>query len=261
MNLKEAIELIQETAINATNVCFADVPGDPRRSLLVQGAHREFVPKLPAVRNHKLAELSELCRYVNEFSGSGETVDPVVWHSRDAIVVVLDDADRRDVVTLPLFFTAAWQWCAAVAAAPKRYDSRAFLTLLKTTLADVVDPEQLHNLQTALRDVKFIKRDEASTDVAMKGREALGRSIEQQCTGGDKVPDLLTVTTEIYRNAVIPVESVQVAFDVSIDFENQQFVITAIGDRIANAVDGLQQLIGAHIRTETSLDAVYYGTP
>lgn len=256
---EETVKLIQETAVSAAGAALLDIPGDPRGKYLVIDGKADRIEIPPALRAHKVCDLGELCRYLVEGKADGDSL-AVVWHSPRQVVAILNDYDRRDRLTLDLEYTAAWGWIMAAAAQPAKLSPKEFLTLLRTKLAECVDPGALLTWQNALRNVRL--KSSRSTDMQTdRGLEKLGREIEEQCVGADAIPETLELTASIYRNAGMCPVAADVAFDVSIDYGAAAFVLTAIGDRVANAVDGAQEEIGAFIRANAKLDAVFYGNP
>jgi hypothetical protein len=263
---EDALELIQRTAVQAAGASILPVPGDERLAYLVNCGQCSPLELPPKPRAHAVNKLDEFCRFVSDYEKriaagkltAEESGGVVVFHGPGSVVAILHDADRRDRVSLKLAATAAWEWISAAERSPPKLAPKDFLTLLRTKLADCVAADALHDWQVALRNVRLTKRTTADSTID-RGLERLGKEIQNECAGIEAVPETLVVKTEIYRNvATVPVE---IAFDVSIDFDNCVFVLTVIGDRVANAVDGAQESIGEQIRVATGLDSVFHGTP
>ncbi|MGC3968913.1 MAG: hypothetical protein QM775_16550 [Pirellulales bacterium] len=261
------LRTIQETAVRAAGASILSIPGNDRLAFVVQDGKRELIPLPAAVRKHTLDDLDELCRFVVDYAKRVDAKEAnkdlggvVVFHSPTQVVAVLHDADRRDRATLTLARTGAWVWIEQAAKSPPKLTAKEFLLLLRTTLADRVEPDALHAWQVALRNVRLTTR--ATTDATTShGLEKLGKEIEQQCAGAESIPEQLTVTAAVYRNVGNAETAAVVTFDVSIDFEAGKFVLTAIGDRVADAVDAAQVIVGDYIRDQAKLAAVFHGTP
>lgn len=258
----ETLRELQSKAVAAARGEIVTIPGNAREAFFVHNGTATPIGLPPALRQHEVCELDELCRYVKDrIATPGD--DPksiVVWHGRDEVVVILDDADRRDRVTLGLAKTNAWEWVEACDHTRPRLDAKEFLTLLKTTLDECVDPAALHDWQVALRNVR-LTRKVASEQTTERGLEKLGREIQNECAGADAVPQVLMVSAAVYRNCGEVDVVADVTFDVSIDFDAGKFVLNPIGDRIANAVDACQHGIGEYVREKTGLQSVFHGTP
>jgi hypothetical protein len=256
--LSEALQVIQATAVLAADPKVVRIPGDERNAYIYKNG--DLLPvKIPAaLRKHTARDLGELCRYLARPKWWEAPV--VVWHSAGEVVAILDDDDRRDRLTLPLEKSRAWLWVEQAAERSPKLTPKEFLTLLRTKLAECVEPGELLRWQTALRNVRLSSRSSTTIDND-KGLEKLGREIEQSCAGAEQIPDTLNVVTSIYRNAGVCETAADVSFDVSIDYDAGAFVLTQIGDAVANAIDGAHETIGDFIRANAKLDAVFYGNP
>lgn len=261
----DALRLIQETAVNAAGVSIVRIEGEPRRVFIdSNGKFEKYDLPAPTIK----AEVVEVDDLIRLAIADGVPKPRSLWHHYESVVLVLDDSDRRDTVKMPLPKTNLFQWLERTTTQPQRVDQRTFLTLLKQELAEAVSEMQLIEFVSVLQAIKFRKSDETDSDLSRRGTEGLGRKIEQECTGADKLPEFLEIKAQIYRN-LPEIEPAVVKVYVSIDFEKQQFVLTPCGDRVAEAVDGAQAILGDILRERIAKAArkdgqpiqVYFGKP
>ena len=126
---------------------------------------------------------------------TGEVPALVVWHEEVRVLLMLDDADRRDSVTFPLTQSAAWNRLTQIQAGGKSFEQKAFIRLLKNEFmcseAAVMVFRKIN--------FKFIQQAEGEVS---RGKESLGRNIEQQVkTGNADLPEEIVVEVPIYASA------------------------------------------------------------
>lgn len=249
---EEAIRLIQDTAVNAAEAHVTTIPGDNRRVIVSMNGTKEFVHLLPADRKHTINRLEDLAQLAQGCDAA------TLWHDARAVTLLFDHDDRRDRATMPLERTAVFLWLESIAGGAK-VDQKQFIALLRTKLADAVSLEQSTAFLAVLQRIRFRRTDETSADVG-KGREALGRSVEEECSGADQLPDEMLVTTQVYRN-VEGLSAAKVRVFVQIDYQEQRFCLTPVGDAVALAIDGTQAELGAKLVQLAEGVGVYHGTP
>lgn len=256
MITEEALQLLQTTAVDAAHLRVSPIPGDPRNVLVSSATEYDVRPIPPADRKHTVNALPDLVALAVDNPGKQSRS---IWHSSRAVVLLFDHDDRRDTATMPLERTTVFAWLEEIGKGVK-VDQRTFVSLLKTKLADAISLQDATTFLAVLKRITFKRTATTDSDLE-KGREALGRSIEDQCSGADQLPDELTVTTPVYRN-VEGLTAATVKLFVSVDHEEQRFTLTPIGDAVPLAVDGTQQQLGEHLAEEvTGAATVIHGTP
>lgn len=259
------LQSIQDTAVKAAGARIVKIDGEPRKVLIESNGQYKEYDLPPPILKATVLEIDDLIRLA---IADGVPQPRSVWHHYESIVLVLDDEDRRDTVTMPLPKTELFQWVERCAKAPDRLDQRAFLLLLKRELEYVVTPEQMLDFVAVLQAIKFRRSDQTEADLSKRGTEGLGRQIEKECTGADKLPEYLTVQVPVYRNAP-EVPPAEINIFVTIDFDKEQFVLSPSPDRVAQSLDGAQMILGDMLRQRIEKDApkdgqkisVYFGKP
>ena len=191
MNLdKDTLNLLQQTAVKAAGAQM--VAGlNPRRQVLVVNGEMEMLEIPPAIREHQMASLEDLILFAGRIADE-EKSNPVVYHSQDRVVLVIDDADRRDQVIFHLHYSR--EFAALVGLSETCvFDQRQFLRLLRLVLN--VDAATV----ALFRRLDWKVTNESRGEV-LHGRESLGRSVEAAVQGSAEVPDELPVAVPIYDN-------------------------------------------------------------
>lgn len=261
----ETLNKIQATAVQAAGARIVKIDGESRKVLIdANGVTKEYELPAPTIKA-EVRDLEDLIRFA---TADGVPEPRSIWHSYDQVTLLLDDTDRRDTVTMPLPKTSLFLWLLRSGNESNRFTQRELLAFFKTELAEAVTEEQKLDFVSVLQSIKFRKADETDSDLSKRGTEGLGRKIENECTGADKLPEFLNVTTSLYRN-VKEVPPVTFPVYVSIDFENQQFVLKPVSDTLETAIDGAQLILGEAIRSKIRSDKpadgqdikVYFGKP
>lgn len=255
----DTLQTIQTTAVKAAGLSIVPIPGDPRNVLVhANGACTELrLP--PPDRKHRVFALDDLVSLAKKCqSPSGGAL----WHNAASVTAIFDGCDRRDCAVLALSNAAVWGWIMAM---PSKLDQKAFLRALKTTLADSVDKAEAVQFIAALSVLRFSERQEIAADSGTRGREGLSRSIEQECSAANELPELLHVTTTINRE-LPELPAVTIPIHVEIDYGAKLFVLTPVGDSVVYALRAHQEALGFLIAEKLAADPasdipVYFGEP
>lgn len=254
MNLKESLQLIQETAIKAAEAKIVRIPGDERQAYIDVGGSLTKVELPPPSIKYAVSEFDDL---VSLATGHGEVA--TLWHNESAIVLLLDAADRRDRATMTLTPTGVWKWLKSLRSDGAKFNQRDLIRFVRTTLDGALEPGAAETLLSSLRAVTFRRSDSASAEIE-RGKNTLGKSVEESCTGIDKLPENINVKVQAYANVDgLPEASVSLLIDV--DFDSQSFALIPIGDAVAIAEKTVQRAIGLKLNDEANGVAVYAGTP
>lgn len=114
--IAEAIGRIEDLVKKANGLQIVHVPGEPAHLYWAAlGNEMKRVHANPAPRNHKVHDIKSLADMVLRFAGKhaysegepNETLSVSIWYSREGIVALLDDDDRRDRITHPIKLSAA----------------------------------------------------------------------------------------------------------------------------------------------------------
>jgi len=185
-----AIEAIQKPVREAEQltkaVAILDSP-DPRKKFLVQSGKHEEIAVPPPFRKHLVGSLTDLISYAEKHPKG------VVWHSHSAVVLLLDDEDRRDSVVFPLDISDAWKKLKELDAEMTPLSQRDFVRLLRFYLG--ASPATV----TTFRKLTFQSQVNAVGEI-QKTKESLGRSIEAEVQGTSDLPEELIFNVPIYEN-------------------------------------------------------------
>jgi hypothetical protein len=244
---EKTLALIQDTAVKSKEAIRLDLD-DPRTAFIQHGDEiKQFVVP-PPVRRHTLHSLSDLIAYAQ----SDAATKPVVWHGPDGVVLVMDDSDRRDLVTFPLTFSARYQRLRQLAADKPSFDQSRFVRLLRIELG----------LDNAAVVSKFRKLDWENGDKAagrvQHGDMRLSKEVVAKVQGVDELPEEIRVPIPVYNQAGERQEYEMVCA-VEIDTVNRAFQLIPLPDEIERVLDLAQDDIRKRLTGE--LETVYYGEP
>jgi hypothetical protein len=254
----ETLELIQQTAKQAqAPVVVESLNTDGRTAYVQQGGEIKQFPLPAKPRDHRVGSLADLIL----FAQREDNKSPIVWHGVECVVLVTNDADRRDSVTLPLTLSERFKTLQMLAEEKPALTQVEFIRLLRVDLG----------LDNTAVVAKFRKLDwsngaEANGDI-QHGSAKLGKSIAAKVQGIDALPDELPVEVPVYqqtgeRQAYI------VQCLIEIDTLNQRFQLIPKADELERVVDlaqaGIHERLNVALNSDAATDAnvpVYYGTP
>ncbi len=258
---KETLELIQETAQKAQKAQLLDIRGDGRTAYVQLDGKLQMVPIEPAPRNHLVCSLADLLAFA-ERCRDDDTADPVVWPANDEVVLIINDADRRDRVTFSLEqsepFEALWTLRKS---RPTPLDLRSFIRLLRITLG--LDNQRVVD---QFRKLEWKLQDGTSAEV-QHTKESMGKAIMAEVQGVDDLPDELVVQVPVYRDAGerTPID---IACAIEIDARNQTLELMPLPGEVERALQLAQADIQGRLMSalppaenEASDVPVYYGSP
>lgn len=189
MNLKESIELIQQTAVQAAGPQRIFQSEDKRHATyLIDGKPQVFDLGVPP-RSQEVTTLDDLIRFANDHPDDGISS---VWHNESAVTLLLDDDDRRERVVFPLVPSEEIQRLRSACLEP-RYTQRAFVDLLYRILR--IDDATV--LPFRRLDFKVVS---AAAGEVEHGKDRLGRSVASEVTGTSEIPEQLTVSVPLYES-------------------------------------------------------------
>ncbi len=252
MIAKDAVELIQGTAVKAASASVLLIPGDDSRAVLVSNGTKEFIDLPPKRRDHEAHDLDSLCRFVDDHLDDEQW--SAVWHNDSAVTAVVNDDDRRDVMTFGLQKSKAF---TAIGILQQRFLTQAELVrLLRVDLAGCVDPL----LVTTIRTLNFRRNDATNADLQHQ-KQSLGRAVEASVSGASDLPETFDIKCEIYGNVETGIQTFPIVLEVN--FEQQNFKLTPMGDCLTKNLQAAQNAIAEEIdeRLGEKRVFVYFGAP
>ena len=254
---KETIELIQQTACDAQAArLLPELSGDGRKAFVQQGNQIKEFPIPPVNRCHQVHSLLNLILYARD----ADNPAPIVWHGTDQVVLLTDDADRRDAVGFPLTLSTRFETLKKLAAEKPVFDHAQFIRLLRIDLG-------LDNIAVVakFRRLNWSVANDGTSDL-QHGADKMGKAIAARVQGVDELPDALDVEVPVYQQTGER-QVYKVKCAIEIDTLNQQLQLVPLPDELERVMDLAQASI--HDRLIVALGPiddqkvipVYYGTP
>jgi hypothetical protein len=250
---RDTLELVQSTACDAEKAdVIAELNSDGRTAYVKLGKEIKTFVLPPAVRKHTVHSLDDLIAYATK---DGNTA-PVVWHGGKGATLLLDDADRRDVVVFPLTESRRFAKLRELVAAKPFLDQTAFVRLLRVELG--MDNELVVK---QFRKLSF-KMDRGGEGEVNQGLNRLSKSVVAEVRGVDDLPDELSVEVPVYQQSGER-QPYLVKCAIEIDSVNERFQLIPLPDELERVVDLAQASIRGRLETAVADKKipVYYGEP
>ena len=267
MITKEAVELIQQTAVKAAGVAaeIMTAPGEPAGVYYVRddSGTLERVEALLAER-FDAEDLDSLVRVVKDYGPAG-----VVYYSPGANKGVSPGASVVGLFRARSRVTLAAKHSEPFAKLQKWSQSEGgvLLTqvelygLLRTTFHGTLPTEV--NLIEAIRRVDIKKVQEASGTVDRKG-VSMSRSLIAEASGADRLPETFALFVPVYEGPIAV--GARVLCGLDIDAQRESFRVTVLPGQIDAAFGHAAEVIADGLATamaaaEVTGVPVYRGSP
>lgn len=255
--LKELYVALCETAVKACAPQCAKV--DPTEMMAVKGADGkvEFIGGLPSKRKHKASDLPTLVAFAERFSGKS-----AIWYSRSAVVCLIDDGDRRDIVTLPFGLSVPMTRLFELQTSRPHIGQRELIFSMRTTFDGCLG--ECPTFIDALRNVKSEKVATGATKIE-RGKSSLGKEIRAEVSGVENVPDYVTLTVPAFEQQIgtgsYPVRCV-VEVNETQDPPTFQLFPTPgqLESALVAAEESIVKMLAAMLGKDSKIP-VYYGQP
>lgn len=248
---KEAIETLADLAVKAKAPKIIRDAAEPAHHYWTVDGMGNMKKEIaaPHPRDHKAQDLESVVDFCN-VEGSR------IWYSRNGVIGLIVDEERRDKVSLKLTYTPQLLTLLDIERQKyPEYDQKSFLKLLRIALHDCLGSAP--DLVDSIRAVKFELNSEAQGRVGHK-EESLGRSMKAKLTGDTDVPEFVELTVPIFANLPGKHERVKCAIDISL--EKQQFRLIPLPGELENALR--EGEAGVHDRIRQQFEgSVLYGEP
>ena len=180
----------------------------------------------PAVRAAQLCGFDDLVAAASDLQIAAR---PEVYVSAAGIAVLLDRADRREAITVPLAPSKRWQLVESLQQ-PKVMQPKDAVKMLRL---DLHGGNVAHVIQ-ALSRIDFTRSSAGRTNVE-HGRESLGRSVEAAVQQAESVPQQFTLAVPVWSTAGFSRFGVQVEFGLFLDLEAQAVELRVLADEVERA--------------------------
>jgi hypothetical protein len=239
----------------------SEVPSDGRTvTIEYEGKLTEHrVP--PPLRKHKVESVEDLVEaakvWGTQSDGPEHGAGTVIWIDGNQVVLVPDDSDRRESITLPLTKSAVFLKLEALGKGNGVMDQATLVRLLRRELRKANEQSVI---LAAVRRIKWRSSDSGHASIS-HGNESLGRTIESEVSGASDIPETLTVPTNVFKNPGEEDVQFTVGLDLEIDTGNQRFLLSPMPDEIELAIAFALRSIRDRITKELPDVAVFFGTP
>lgn len=227
--IKEALDLLFTKAneqADARSAKKLDFLSDPLVTRFEFGRQIVEHNVAPPLRWHFVDSVLDLCVAANKWATNG-----TVWLGEDEVVLIVDDADRRERVTLPLVKSHVFQAVEELENTPFR-DQPSLIRLLRREFRK---SPQATTLLASIRQIKFRRGESGHSDL-QHGNESMGRTIEEEVTGAADILDELMLPLSVYANPGERETVVSVAFTLDIDVQGKRFAVKPQPDEVSMAV-------------------------
>jgi hypothetical protein len=255
----ETLELLQSTAQKAQKPETIEIPGENRIKHFALNGELKEIDVPPPNRKHTFRRLADLIDMANLYGNNDG--HPAVWHDQNQVVLLIDDTDRRDTAVFPLDATAKLRKMMHLEKEQPMMTQKQLVRLLR------VDFELEAAKVAIFRRIDWSSNTTGQGTVE-RGRESLGRTIEEQVKGAQEIPESIVIPIELYRNLG---EDEVYNLRCLVDFDIQDSLIQIIPapGEIDHALHLHQMNIrerlekGLLVESEKDVSAIqiYFGTP
>lgn len=220
----------------------------------------------PDFRTHVAADLNAVVQFAERFcgpvsdDGSVAPNAPVIWYGRDGVFCLINDADRRDRVTLSLESSVPMAQLEDWQGAVTTLDQAKAVRILRTTFADCL--QTAPDLLETLRKVKLVEGKELTGDL-QQGKASLGNAIRSEVSGAKVLPEYVTFMVPVFAAGVKFLAPVKAALEVFHGTGNP-FAFIPLPGEIEAAFVAAEAWIGEQLMGMVGKDSaipVYYGKP
>lgn len=246
--LKEAFAYLFDSAREQQKAKLLEVPGDGRTAYVDQAGTLKEIKVSPPLRGHRVESVVDLVAAAKKWNTA-----PVVWVSESCVVLITDDGDRRERVTMGLKLTDQFAFLVDA----QRFDQPEMIRALRVNLPGA---EKRAELIAAIRSLKWRTSTSGTADL-QHGNESLGKTVENEVTGAGTIPELVTVSTAVFSNPGEEKNEVTIGCDLEIDAPKQKFLFRPLPDELRAAKAKAVEDIRARIARDLPEVTVLYGTP
>lgn len=252
--LADFVNKLTELAKKSSAAEVVQIPGDARRVLLRTGEKFQF-EDVPApdrkIALRGLDDIVELCQ------DKAIAPAPEIYHSSDAIRVVLNREDRREVAVMQLTKSERFESMVGLRSG-RSFNVKDAIRFLRVDLHST--GQGVGELIAGLRRVDF-SRQSGTQRTTEHGRETLGRQVESAIQQTDRVPEDFKVSVPVFTNPGLKGITCTMRCAVDIDLDNEKIVISTLADEVQGALDGAQKDIHDALVKALPEVPVLNGTP
>jgi len=247
----DTLKLIQATAQEAQSAkVLTELNTDGRSAHIQIGNELREVDLPPPPRSHVVYSLVDLMEYAKQPTNAA----PVVWHSDQGVVLIIDDADRHDRVIFPLSKSERFLLLSKLAKEMTPFSQAQFIRILRVGLG-------LDNLTIVSKFRKLQWQSGADSEGNLQhGNDKVGKTVVSKVQAVDELPDEIKIEVPVYQQAGERQEYI-CRCAIEIDTVNQMFQLIPMPDELERIQDLAQASIEERLGEITATIPVYYGKP
>lgn len=241
------VESIAGTAVKAAGASI--LPNGDRAGFLIQNGTAQAIDIPPAARDHLVLTLGDIETAVENWEAE------TVFHDEDCVKVVIDDADRRDTVTMRLNKSKPFMELVALTK-PRELTQRDFIRLLRTTFRGCYSDTDL----SAIRSINFDSQAQGESYIA-PGTEKIGKSIAAKVVmkDGGSVPEELRLVVPVYTNTGLT-KALPTVLVLDVDVHKQTFSIQSPPGEWESLINAMVEEIHEKLAASLASTTVLRGT-
>ena len=245
----DALKWLYDVSVCAEGPNVTKPPGEPAHVYILDG-QRMFAS--PEPRAHEAFSLDAIVQFAQREQ------NPVVWYNDGGATVILDDSTRRDRCTLVFDRSAQLATISGWGAKSPPMEQAQLLLLLRTLFK--YNLQQAPKLLDILKSIRFTS-GKLVDSTALKNKSSISRSIEEEVTGVERLPDDFMLNVPIFAP---PFNAMEGAIEVALeaDAASETFTLYPLPGAIESAVELAVQTIGARLREALGKDVmICHGQP
>jgi len=267
--IAEAIEKITELAHDAEKPQAYTPPGEPAHVYYLEGKRQIAAP---APRQHKAADLQAVVAFALRTVEQEPELPDVrvaalgqpatcctVWYDRTQVTCLLDDATRRDRVTLKLELSPQFTELAALDGKRRSWKQPDLILWLRVNFSKALD---LHpELLKALRSLRWQTSSDGSGVIA-HGKASLGKSIQAELSGAELIPETVTFNVPVFHGCMPGLWGL-VPCVLDINAKDETIALIPLAGAIEKALRDAEERLGEMLKgmLGDEFGRLYYGQP
>ena len=197
--LKEFVDTLAVQAVAAAAPQIKEA--DPTKTYAVRKPDGtiEFVGGQVPYRDHKAQDLETVAAFAERFAIAETSSGASIWYNRDKIVLLTNDDQRFDRVTVEMIKSAQILALKDLDAKRPLMPQRDFLFMLRTVFTPNAFPTAPRLIET-LRQVKFESGLKVEGNI-QRGKTSIGKEANAAASFLESVPEQVTLSVPMFDNS------------------------------------------------------------
>ncbi len=202
----------------------------------------------PKPRDHKAYSLAPI------ITRAADEKTAVIWFCRETVVLLMDDDNRRDRITLALNFSEPLK--IIMGGLSKAFSQKELVLLLRAKFRDCL--ERSGELISIIRNVKFQINQQGGTEIA-HGKSSVGKALQMELTGAGTIPEYITLMVPIFDNSGLNRTRYPITLALEPDAATQTFQLMPLPGEVENAIAAGEEHIGELLSQQLEGTTILYG--